>query len=333
MGNGIKNMKLFLKDNKGYIFTYTFSVMLTIAYCSMMSFIELSESVYIIFFNFTILSVFLGGRYYKTKEVYKTFENGVNDLNESYRDLGNSLLGENISRLLKNQYTAYEDEIQKSNKVHQEHLTFINQWVHQMKTPLSVIGLIIQDNEGEEPIDSIKGQISKINKGLNMVIYFARIDSFQKDFIAEKFSLYTLVKDKINEEKQMFISSKVSPRVEIDKSIEIYSDKKWMKFVLEQIITNAIKYSVSDNKELLINANKDGNTVYLEVIDKGIGVPKKDIKRVFDPFFTGENGRRFGESTGMGLYIAKRVCDNLNHIINIESKVGLGTKISIVFNK
>ncbi|MDU7252757.1 MAG: ATP-binding protein, partial [Clostridium sp.] len=114
---------------------------------------------------------------------------------------------------------------------------------------------------------------------------------------------------------------------------EVYSDVKWMKFVLEQLIVNGVKYSKDKGEELIIRAYDDENVVKLSIIDKGVGIPKKDIKRVFDPFFTGENGRNFGESTGMGLHISKRICDNLGHNIFIDSKISEGTTVSIVFKK
>ena len=227
----------------------------------------------------------------------------------------------------------YEAEIIKSNKVYSEHLMFINQWVHQMKTPLSVMQLQMQEYEGEEYAESMKEEISKLNKGLNMAMYFARLGSFQKDFIVERFSLYNLVMNKVNEERQMFIKNRIIPKVEIDDSIEVYSDAKWIKFILEQLIVNGVKYSKDHGKELIIRAFDEEDTVKLTVIDKGVGIPKKDIKRVFDPFFTGENGRNFGESTGMGLYMVKKICDNLEHRVFIDSKVGEGTTTSIIFKK
>lgn len=140
-----------------------------------------------------------------------------------------------------------------------------------------------------------------------------------------------LVRDVVNEEKKIFIKNRIVPRVDIDESIEIYSDVKWLKFVLGQLIINGVKYSRNKRKELIIKALKSEKEIKLSVIDEGIGVPIKDIKRVFDPFFTGENGRRYGESTGMGLYIAKQVCNNLGHKIEIESTVNVGTKMTIKF--
>ncbi len=326
-------MKLFMKDNIGYISIYFISILLTLGYLYLIESVKVQECLYILFFNTFILVCFLVYRYYKNKEVYKFLEDGIKELDEAFIDLGNSLLGENISNILKKEHSLCETEIIKCNNIHDEHLTFINQWVHQMKTPLSTIQLLIQEYEGEEPVESMKVEVDKLNKGLNMAMYFARLDSFRKDFVVEKFSLHNLVLSKVNEEKQMFIKSRIVPKIQIDKSIEVNSDAKWIKFILEQLIVNGLKYSKGHGKELIIKAYENKDNIKLTISDQGIGIPKKDIKRVFDPFFTGENGRRFGESTGMGLYIAKKVCDYLSHDIVIDSKVSEGTNITIIFNK
>jgi len=326
-------MKVFIKDNREYIITYFISVLITLGYLLLLGSLNVNEAIYILVVNTFILTCFLVFRYIKNKDVYKLFESGLNNLDESFIELGNSVLGENISNILKEEHGLYEAEIIKCNNVHDDHITFINQWVHQMKTPLSVLQLQMYEYEGEELVESMKEEVRKLDKGLNMAMYFARLDSFQKDFIVEKFSLYNLVMSKINEEKQMFIKNRIIPKVEIDKSIEVCSDAKWLKFILEQLMVNGVKYSKNKGKELIIIVDEEKDTVKLSVIDKGVGIPKKDIKRVFDPFFTGRNGREFGESTGMGLYIVKKICDNLDHKIFIDSKVGDGTKVSIMLNK
>ncbi|PNB76914.1 hypothetical protein C1X30_31225, partial [Pseudomonas sp. FW305-BF6] len=101
-------------------------------------------------------------------------------------------------------------------------------------------------------------------------------------------------------------------------------------FVIEQLITNGIKYSKGKGKYLTVSGYKTENHIVLEVVDEGIGIQPKDIRRVFQPFFTGENGRILGESTGMGLYLAKKICENLNHKISIQFEVNRGTKVSIL---
>lgn len=326
-------MKLFLKDNRAYVFIYLLSVTLTVIYCNVMGFIELGEISYIFMFNIFILVCFLVIRYYQNRQLYKVLKNGLDSLNDAFMELGSSDLSENISGILKKQHNLYEAEIQKCKSVHNEHLTFINQWVHQMKTPLSVIQLLLQDYKGEEKAQSIEEELNKLNNGLNMAMHFARIDSFQKDFIVERIFLKKLVFDTVNEEKKIFIKSRITPRVEIDESIEVYSDIKWIKFVLDQLIINGVKYSKGMGKELIIKAYQEEKEIRLSVIDDGIGIPIKDIKRVFDLFFTGENGRKYGESTGMGLYLSKEICANLGHKIEIKSTEHEGTVVTIVFKK
>ncbi|WP_346905875.1 sensor histidine kinase [Clostridium sp.] len=326
-------MKLFLKHNKGYIAIYFLSLILTIIYSNLNGFIGLSEIIYIFMFNTFILLCFLAFRYYQNRQLYRLMKSGVTELNDVFLDFGTSDLSHSISQLLKKLHSLYKAQIQKGDKLHEEHLRFINQWVHQMKTPLSVIQLQLQEFEGEEKYDNMQEEVNKLKEGLKIVLYFARLDSFQKDFLVERISLKQLARDTVNEEKKIFIRNRIIPRVEIDENIEVYSDAKWLKFVLDQLIINGVKYSKGKGKELIINVSENEKEIWLNVIDKGIGIPVKDIKRVFDPFFTGENGRKYGESTGMGLYIIKEISQKLEHEVEIQSTVNEGTMVTIKFKK
>ncbi|MBY2476094.1 HAMP domain-containing histidine kinase [Clostridioides difficile] len=326
-------MKLFFRDCKGYIFIYYIGIFMTIIYCNLMKFINFGESLYILLFSSFILLCFLIYKYYKHREVYTLFKKGIKSLDESFLYLGNSFLGRNISAILKQQHKLYQSMIQEHKKVHSEHLTFINQWIHQMKTPISVISLQLQEYEGEEVTENIREELDRLNKGLNMAMHFARADNFQKDFVVEKARLNEIVVGIVNEEKRLFIKSEIIPKIKIDKFTYVYTDIKWIKFIISQLITNGVKYSKGYSNYLNIKAEENNKYVTLSIIDEGIGIVSKDIKRVFDPFFTGENGRKFGESTGMGLYLVKKVCDDLGHKVSIKSEVGKGTEVSIMFNK
>ncbi|HBG7285679.1 HAMP domain-containing histidine kinase [Clostridioides difficile] len=326
-------MKLFLKDYKGYIFIYYIGIVMTIIYCNLMKFISFGESLYILLFSSFILLCFLIYKYYKNRGVYSLFEKGIHSLEESFLYLGSSFLGRNISVILKQQHKLYQSMIQEHKKIHSEHLTFINQWIHQMKTPISVISLQLQDYEGEEVTENIRKEIDRLNKGLDMAMHFARADNFQKDFIVEKAKLNEIVSSIVNEEKRLFIKSGMIPKIQVDKFTYVYTDVKWMKFIIGQLITNGVKYSKDYSNYLTIKSEENNKYVILSIIDEGIGIVSKDLKRVFDPFFTGENGRKFGESTGMGLYLVKKVCDDLGHKVSIKSEVGKGTEVSIYFNK
>ncbi|MBP3930969.1 MAG: sensor histidine kinase [Peptostreptococcaceae bacterium] len=324
-------MKLFIKEYKGYIFTYYIGLVITLTYCKLMNFIKTSEIIYILLFNTFIVSSFIIYKYITTKRAYEVFEKGIDNLDESILDLGKSPVGKNVSNLLNQQYNQYKLNIQAQNKTHEEHLTFINHWVHQMKTPVSVINLLLQEYEYEEVSSNIQKELDKIDKGLNMAMYFARLNQFEKDFSVQKVNLYNEVVELINKEKRLFIKNRIIPKVELDKDLVVYSDKKWLRFIIEQIIINGVKYSKNYGKYLTIKNRENDKYIIIDIIDEGVGISKKDIKRVFEPFFTGENGRNFGESTGMGLYIVKTVCDNLGHKVEIKSEIEKGTQVSILF--
>ena len=299
-------MKLFMNEYKGYIFTYYAGLIITLMYCKLMNFIKASEIIYILLFNTFIVSSFIIYKYITTKRAYEVFEKGIENLDESILDLGKSPIGKNVSNMLNQQYNQYRLKIQEQNKIHNDHLTFINHWIHQMKTPVSVINLLLQEYEGEEVSSNIQQELDKIDKGLNMAMYFARLDQFQKDFSVEKVNLYNDVIELVNKERRLFIKNRIIPKVELDKDLVVYSDKKWLRFIIEQIIINGVKYSKDYGKYLIIKNIENSEYIIINIIDEGIGIPKKDIKRVFEPFFTGKNGRKFGESTGMGLYIVKK---------------------------
>ena len=299
----------------------------------MMSYISMIEILYILVFNTFIITCFIVYKYISNKKTYYIFENGINTLEESLIELDKSCIGKNISSLLNDQYKLYITSLQKEKKIHKDHLIFINHWIHQMKTPVSVINLHLQDYEDEEIASNIQPELDKIDKGLNMAMHFARLDEFQKDFLVEKVNLYNEIIDIINKDRRLFIKNKIIPKVELEKDLIVYTDKKWIKFVIEQVIINGVKYSKNNGKYLTIKSRISGKYTVLDIIDEGIGIPNKDIKRIFDPFFTGKNGRKYGESTGMGLYISKEVCNNLGHNIEVTSEINKGTQVSIIFKQ
>ena len=164
-----------------------------------------------------------------------------------------------------------------------------------------------------------------------MVLMNARLENFEDDLQAEQVPLRALILATINDHKRLFITNRVFPEVHVDESIIVASDSKWLRFVIEQFITNAVKYTFEPNKKIIIQTEQAEQGVLLTIIDEGIGIPTSDLSRVTKAFFTGENGRKTGESTGMGLYIAKEICDKLGHQLVITSEVGKGTTIQIVF--
>lgn len=201
-----------------------------------------------------------------------------------------------------------------------------------MKTPLSVIELITQGQDaGDSSFESIKEELDLMRQGLDTVLYMARLETFEQDFYVEKVSLEKIANDVVHENKRIFIRSYVYPPIFINSEIMVYTDAKWCRFIFNQVLINAIKYSGGNGENIIISAFTKDLDVIFEIQDSGVEIPKLDLIRVFPPFYTGENGRKFKESTGMGLYLVKNIIEKLNYKIEIESDVEKGTKVRIIF--
>jgi len=325
-------MKIFLLDHMPFVLLYLFNmIFLFVFYRRLGGFETLANVYYFIFLSSFLLAIFLLYRYLSGKGLYEKLSRRPTDLEDTLSIPGSAPLAERVSQLLHEQYNLFQEQIQIYKRKQAEHLNFIHQWVHQMKTPISVIHLILQENEGEPYAENIRKELEGITRGLNMAMNMARLGSFQHDFTVERVSLHALVSGVINEQKRYFIRKKVYPEVKVDPDISVRSDRKWLKFIIEQLLVNAIKYTEGESKKVIVSAYENGQGKVLEVKDQGVGIPSHDIRRVFEPFYTGENGRKFGESTGMGLYLVHEVCKKLDHKIEIESELGDGTSVRIIF--
>lgn len=277
-----------------------------------------------------MLTGYLVYRYLTHRIFYRRLEEPRTTFEEFIEAGSGAPLAIGLHHILQNQFRQNQSEIQQYQHKLKNHIQFINQWVHQMKTPLSVIHLMIQD-EDEPRFIAIADELDRMKKGLEMVLYTARIDDFQHDFYVEMLSLEKLVRSVTSTQKRLFIRNRVFPSFEIEEDLQVASDEKWLSFVLTQIVTNAVRYTPEINQRVFLKGFKNDTNVVLEVQDQGVGIPKSDLPRVFDPYFTGENGRNFQESTGMGLYLVKQICNYLGHRVEIESQVNIGTTIRIIF--
>lgn len=324
-------MKLFLKNNLGYITLFIVNfVMLFFLYGVFGGLKEWNDFIYFIALSSFNLFAYLGLKYFNENKLYKSLEKRPNNFEECLNSFGDSHMGNVLNNYTGELYNLYKYYIHQNIKKQTEHLNFINQWVHQMKTPLSVIKLIMQENEDYDCIRDMKYEIEKLEKGLNLALYNARLDTFEHDFNVKDFNLKELVLEVVNSNKILFIKNGVFPRVTIE-DFNIKSDKKWISFILEQIISNGVKYSKGKGKVIEISGGDTQGRKYISVKDEGVGIYKKDLKRITEPFYTGENGRIYGESTGMGLYITNEVCKKLNHSLKIASNEGEGTAVNIYF--
>src|SRR5690606_2900074 len=184
---------------------------------------------------------------------------------------------------------------------------------------------------GDPRLASIQEEADRLERGLETVLYAARLESFDRDFRVEPVRLRKVAEKVIHDHKRLFIRRGIYPALQIDPALYVESDAKWLAFAVGQLVNNAIKYSDKPGTKVTVAARTAGRSTVLEVRDEGVGIPAHDRKRVFQPFFTGENGRTHRESTGMGLYLAHEIISRLGHRIELESTQGSGTALRITF--
>lgn len=321
-------MKLFLRSHAVLILLFLLQGLFVFFYYWFAGLHSFSHLFYILGVQLLILAGYLAYRWYKDRGVYHWLSSGQEGTHIPY--LGSSVF---CSELYEKQMELMRLQHQKLHETEAKldaRVTYMNQWVHQVKTPLSVINLIIQE-EDEPVFEQIKKEVRQIEFGLETLLYSSRLDLFERDFKIEAVSLSELLQSVIQSYKRFFIQYRVYPKMNVCDDHQIYTDAKWLKFAIGQVVTNAVKYSAGKSDRLELNVFRDEDRTVLEVKDYGVGIPSQDIKRVFDPYYTGENGRRFQESTGIGLHLVNEITGKLNHTVDISSSPGEGTSVRFSF--
>lgn len=266
---------------------------------------------------------------------YKIFLERLNEVKKTSeyndRDLcfNEEIVLDSISDIHKNynkQIYSLEQNINERDKL-------FSVWIHNMKTSIAVIELAsekIKENYISKEIEDIKEENALLKKNLNECLNVIRLNEFSNDYIFKKCNLKLIINKVINNKKRDFIYAGVYPQVQVDECLEIYTDEKWIIYMIEQIILNGIKYS-NRNEKVFISAYKEKEDIFLLIEDKGIGIAKEDLSRVFNPFFTGTNGRNNRNSTGIGLYMVKNISNKLKHEVFIESEEEKGTVVTLKF--
>ncbi|MBC5997899.1 sensor histidine kinase [Romboutsia ilealis] len=237
--------------------------------------------------------------------------------------------GKILYDLLSETNRSMRESINYYKNIQKEYEEYIEMWIHEIKTPIASTLLLIENNIDIMPL-GIKEQIKNIENYVEQVLYYSKINDVNKDYIVKSVNLELVVKNVIRKNASDFINKKISINLD-DINENVYTDSKWIEFIINQIISNSIKYSVKISPKISINLIKNENNTILTIEDNGVGITDKDIRKVFEKGFTGNNGRKFGRSTGMGLYICKKLCDKLGIGINLISKENEGTKISLAF--
>ena len=282
--------------------------------------------------SLVILILYLVFRYFQHYRLYERLSHPQLARVDHLGSFGNAPMPEAMDEFIRHYHQHDQEKLNVQVHRMDQHIEFMNRWVHQMKTPLSVIQLTLQEID-DAAADSIQEELERLRKGLEMVLYTARLDRFEDDFRVESTPLRKAVSEAVSENRRLFIRRGIRPVIQINEEITVYTDAKWLRFMLTQILTNAVNYTQGSDKSVTITSVVQGNDIVLQIADEGIGISPEDQKRVFNPYFTGERGRQYHESTGMGLYLVHEICTRLGHKVELQSESGKGTILRLIFNR
>lgn len=270
--------------------------------------------------------------YFRRKNFYDNFIRILDNLSEKYLitemiDNPHFLEGQIMVDCIYEIDKSMKEHLKDCNYRQSELKEYIEMWCHEVKTPVATSQLIIENNPNAIN-ESIKEELVKIDDYVEQVLFYARSENVEKDYLIKDVMLNELVNSVIKRNKKDLINKRI--KIELDNlDITVASDKKWLEFILNQIINNAIKY-VEQNPVISLTAQKYKDRVELMIQDNGIGILENEVDRVFDKGFTGTIGRSKQKSTGIGLYLCKKLCLRLNHEIKISSN-NAGTVVTLIF--
>ncbi len=207
-------------------------------------------------------------------------------------------------------------------------------WIHEVKLPIAAGRLLIENSSGKSVdylIDKFEDELQKIDKYVEQALYYSRINSFSKDYFITEVELSQIIKESIKKYSKLFINKRIRFTM-FEEQHHVQTDRKWLSFIIDQVTTNALKYT-NDGGRIDVRFEEDSKEKRLLIHDTGIGIPREDIHRVFEKGFTGSIGRTHTKSTGMGLYLAKQLALKLGHDLSIESETGKFTNVTIHFPK
>ncbi len=327
-------MKKFLKDKIIYI------ILLILTIISIEIFlIPYDVQLYIkIYVPVAICLAFFIGffiEYYSKEQYYNTIKTRMEDLQEKYLitellPKSNYMETKMMEDIIKDMGKSMLENVNMYKYLQEDYKDFIELWIHEIKIPIATSKMIIENNKNEVT-ENINEEIDKIENYTEQALFYARSNTVEKDYIIRKIELKDIVNASILKNKTQLIQNKISINTkELDKIV--YTDSKWCIFIISQLLQNAIKYSQSENKQIEIYSKEQKENTVLYIKDNGIGINKKELSRVFEKGFTGENGRITGKkSTGIGLYLCKKLCKKLCIGIEIKSEKELGTEVQLLF--
>lgn len=290
---------------------------------------------FILFFFFFFVLLF---EYYRKKGFYTNLLHNIEQLDQAYLVLETLVKpefydGELMYQALYEINKSMIEKIQSLQIQEEEFKEYIELWIHEVKIPLATL-LLMSNNHKDSFDKKIKLQLKRLEDYVDQVLYYARSEHAEQDYLVKETNLSKVIKNVGLKNMEDLLENQIDYIVDRSTDVFVLTDSKWLEFILGQIINNSIKYKKNiDGSYIKIHVQEDEDKIILVLLDNGIGIKESDLKRVFDQTFTGENGRTRGKSTGMGLFLCKKMCEKLGHTIALESVEGEYTRVSISFAK
>lgn len=326
----------YLKEKIIYIILTIFGIA-TIEILLLAYQISIGIRIYVAIAPLILLCICIGIEYYIKNRYYKELRGKLDSLDEKY--LISELLltpsfeeGKILKEVLQDIDKSMLEHVNKYKYNQDDYKEYIELWIHEIKMPIATSKMIIENNKNQIT-ESINEELNKIENYIEQALFYARSNTVEKDYYIKRANLKEIVNSSILKNKDSLLQNKIELNIH-DLEQDVYTDSKWCVFILNQIIQNSIKYSKKEDKKIEIYSVKKKEKVVLYIKDNGIGIKKGEITRVFEKGFTGDNGRISGQkSTGIGLYLCKKLCNRLEIGLELNSEKNIGTEVRIIFPK
>ncbi len=314
----------YLKYRLPLVVFYAVAVVLTLAvqYLAGQEMVYARYTVLLLTFFFLLILVIDGTRYMRHRNILKAL---AAELYHASRELpipGDALEADYVS-LLNDLGRAYDVLKKREETAQRDSLDYYTLWVHQIKTPIAALGLVLSKTEGDTA-GIIRQELFKIERYADLALRYVKLSDISSDLVIEPCDLGAVVRESVKKFGVLFVYRKLSVDI-APISQTVISDKRWLGFILEQVLSNAVKYTPSGGIRIFMQSGA------LVIEDSGIGIRPEDLPRIFSKGYTGYNGRVDERASGIGLYLAKKAADALRISIHVESQVGSGTKVSLSF--
>lgn len=324
------SIKNYIIDNFVYIFNYVLSSVLIIIILNIFNVNKVAKLLVIVLLIVSIIPLVV--KYVKKYLFYKELDAVLDRLDQKYLiteiiKKPSFLEGELLCDYLYMIDKSMLENINKYKIKSDDFVEYVEAWCHEIKTPIQTTNLIIENNRNDVT-RSIEEELQKQENYIDQIMYYVRSNNVEKDYIIKRTSLKRVIDNVITKNKKSFINKKI--KLDVDVRGYVYSDSKWLEFIINQIVLNSIKY-IGDSPVIDIKSFKTKESIVLSIKDNGIGIKSDELNKVFDKGFTGTNGRLDRNSTGIGLYLVDKLVKKLGHGVEIRSQDGVYTELLLVF--